>query len=79
MESARTENFFMRTVISLGSGGVNLANYILDLSALFWKSILSIFKLHPYTRKVIWSNTVKQILFTGVDGLFVISSVSALL
>lgn len=66
-------------LISLGKSGLRTANYILELSALFLKSVLAFFRLHPYTRKVIWSNTVKQILFTGVDGLFVISTVSALL
>ena len=69
----------MSAILSLGKWSISKFNYIMDLSALFWKSILIFFKRHPYGRKVIFQNTLKQILFTGIDGLPVISTVSALL
>ena len=73
------ENFFMNFISILGKKGSAWANYILDLAALFWKANLSLFRQNSCSRKLIWSNTLKQILFTGVDGLLVISTVSALL
>lgn len=79
MQTDRTQNIAMRAITSLGTSGLNLTNYILELSALFWKTVRSFFNLHPYTRRVVWANTVKQILFTGVDGLLLVSTVSALL
>ena len=69
----------MNIIIALGRKGIGFINFFLDLSALFWKSLLVFFKQHTYGRKIIWKNTLKQILFTGVDGLPVISTVSALL
>jgi phospholipid/cholesterol/gamma-HCH transport system permease protein len=69
----------MNFVITLGKKGRAWINYILDLAALFWKANLSLLGQSACARKLIWSNTLKQILFTGVDGLLVISSVSALL
>lgn len=69
----------MSIVTRLGRWTLSHIEYILDLSALFLKSIQVFFKRHSYGRKVVWKNTVKQILFTGVDGMPVIGTVSALL
>jgi len=69
----------MGFLISLGQWSISKFTYVTDLSALFWKSFLVFFRPHPYGRKVIFQNTLKQIVFTGVDGLPVVSTVSALL
>lgn len=69
----------MSTVTRLGRWTLSHIEYILDLSALFYKALLVFFKRHSYGRKVVWKNTVKQILFTGVDGMPVIGTVSAVL
>jgi phospholipid/cholesterol/gamma-HCH transport system permease protein len=69
----------MNFVSTLGRKGSSGVNYILDLAALFWKAIQSLYRQSASTRKLIWNNTLKQILFTGVDGLLVIGTVSALL
>lgn len=66
-------------VNALGRWTISKFNYVMDLSALFWKAVLVFFRRHPYGHKVILKSTLKQILFTGVDGLPVISTVSALL
>lgn len=66
-------------VNALGRWTIGRVNYILDLSALFWKSLLVFIRRHPYGHKVIFQNTLKQILFTGVNALPVISTVSAAL
>jgi len=63
----------------LGQKGIAKFNYFMDLSALFWKSTLIFFQKHNHGRKVVIKNTLKQILFTGIDGLPVISTVSVLL
>lgn len=68
----------MRIIGPLGRRGLEYINYILDLAALFLRAVTAIFKRH-HGRRLILQTTVKQILFTGFDGLGVISTVSALL
>lgn len=69
----------MSFIGALGRRGIGWYNYLMDLSALFWKAVRVFFTRHTYGQRVIWRNTVKQILFTGVDSLPVISGVSVLL
>ncbi|MDR2733557.1 MAG: ABC transporter permease [Spirochaetota bacterium] len=73
------EKLFADFIAALGRKGSDRVNYILDLCALFWKASRSLFGQNRSARKLIRINAMKQILFTGVDGLFVISIVSALL
>jgi len=70
---------FARLITRIRRKVVAWFNYILDLAALFWKASLSLIGQNPASRKMIVNNTMKQILFTGVDGLLIISIVSALL
>ncbi|MCK4907829.1 MAG: ABC transporter permease [Spirochaetes bacterium] len=69
----------MNVISSLGKKGIDYINYIFDLAELFWKAVLVFIKPHNYGRKVVWRNTFKQILFTGVNGLTIIATVSVFL